>query len=389
MNRKLLIRIVTVPVSFEKLLEGQLSFIGKYFEVVAVASNESELRRVAKLQNVPFFCANLTRRITPLNDLMALIRLYRFFKAKKPYIVHSHTPKAGTVGMLAARLAGVPHRLHTIAGLPLLEATGGKRKLLNAVEKWTYACATRIYPNSQKLKEIILKEGFCPERKLKVIGKGSSNGINTSHFDRVHFTKEDQQRLRYSLKIHQEDFIFIFVGRLVVDKGIRELVSAFCRFNEEHHGSKLLLVGPEERELYPLPVRLRQTIKEHNNIISVGNQNDVRPFLAISNALVFPSYREGFPNVVMQAGSMDLPAIVSDINGCNEIIEHGMNGLIVPVKDEHALYWAMKEMVTKESVYKKLRDNARNVIVSRYEQEYVWNELLDEYKRIERSDNIV
>jgi glycosyltransferase involved in cell wall biosynthesis len=388
----------------------------QYYEVTAISSDKANLERVGKLQEVPTFHVEMTRKITPLQDLKAVWQLYSYFKKEKPFIVHTHTPKAGTVGMLAAKLAGVPHRLHTIAGLPLLEATGGKRKLLNAVEKATYACATHIYPNSFGLKEIIIQEQFCKPNKLKVLGNGSSNGIDIAYFSLENFSAQQNQSLKTSLDIKPNDFVFIFIGRLVGDKGINELVSAFKKVesqkskveslnngdikfsNNEHnsltdlqnsqlttHNVKLLLVGPLETDLDPLHKDTLLEIEENPNIISVGFQKDVRSYLAISNCLAFPSYREGFPNVVMQAGAMGLPCIVTNINGCNEIIIEGQNGTIIPVKETDALYKAMKKMMVDDNDGKKLQQNARPMIVSRYEQLLVWEAILAEYKRLEKN----
>ena len=380
--KKKLIRITTVPISLEKLLENQLRFMKSHYQVTAISSDKPNLERVGQLHEVPVFHVEMTRKITPWQDLKAVWQLYTYFKKEKPLIVHTHTPKAGTVGMLAAKLAGVPHRLHTIAGLPLLEATGGKRKLLNAVEKATYACATHIYPNSFGLKEIIIQEKFCKPNKLKVLGNGSSNGINTAYFNPENFSAQQNQSLKNSLGIHPKDFVFIFVGRLVGDKGINELVSAFKKF--ETQNLKLLLVGNLETNLDPLQKNTLQEIEENPNIISIGFQKDVRPYFAISDSLVFPSYREGFPNVVMQAGAMGLPSIVSDINGCNEIIIEGENGIIIPVKDSNAVFAAMKKMIEDKTLRTRLQQNARPMIVSRYEQSVVWEAILDEYKRLER-----
>ena len=379
-----LIRITTVPVSLEKLLENQLGFMQQYYDVTAVSSDKTNLERVGRLQGVSVFNVEMTRKITPLQDLKAVWQLFSFFRKEKPFIVHTHTPKAGTVGMIAAKLAGVPHRLHTIAGLPLLEAKGSKRKLLNIVERITYAAATKIYPNSNGLQEIIIKEQFCKPEKLAVIGKGSSNGIKTSYFNPSLFSEEDKTILKDKLGIHPSDFVFIFVGRLVGDKGINELVSAFKKI-EKGNTIKLILVGSQEDDLDPLLPETLLQIQSNPNIIAVGHQTDVRPYLAISDILVFPSYREGFPNVVMQAGAMELPSIVTDINGCNEIIIEGENGVIIPVKNSNAVYESMKKMMEDSSLRTYLQKNARPMIVSRYEQEVVWKALLAEYQKLENN----
>lgn len=385
MPKHKLIRITTVPVSLHTLLDGQLRFMSDYYDVIGISSEDELLRAVEEKEKVRVKSVEMTRRISPLKDLKAVSTLYKIFRKEKPLIVHTHTPKAGTVGMLAAKLAGVPFRLHTIAGLPLLEARGNKRRLLEAVERATYACATHIYPNSVKMKEIILNNKFCSDNKLKVLGQGSTNGINTSYFSINHFSEEQKWYLKNQLKIEGDEFVYIFVGRLVTDKGINELVVAFEELYKQNKKTKLLLVGPEEPERDPLLPKTREAISTHPGIISVGHQADVRLYYAISDALVFPSYREGFPNVVMQAGAMQLPSIVTNINGCNEIIIDGINGIIVPSKSSIALFDAMKKLLEDTEFNRALKKNARTQITDRYEQKYIWNEILQEYQGLEKS----
>lgn len=383
MDRKKLVRITTVPLSLEKLLEGQLSYIGTYFEAIAISSEEERLKVFAQKEGLRYFPLNLTRKITPLKDIIAVIKLYKFLKKEKPAIVHTHTPKAGIVGMMAAWLAGIPNRLHTVAGLPLMEATGFKRKLLNSVEKLTYRFATRVYPNSKGLYDFIIAEKFTTPSKLSIIGKGSSNGIDTTYFNPLHYSDNDKTTLRNDLKIPKNHFLYIFVGRLVKDKGINELITAFSKLAETNDRVSLLLVGPFENDLDPLKNETIRTIEDHSSIYPVGYQNDVRPYFAIADALVFPSYREGFPNVVMQAGAMGLPSIVTDINGCNEIIQNGINGLVISPKDSVALYKEMKVLVDEPLLYSNLKKDARENIEKKYKREQVWQALLESYKKLE------
>ena len=380
MNPKL-IRITTVPLSLEKLLENQLQFMKQFFEVTAVSSDAHRLQQFGKEQGVETFHVDLTRQITPVKDLKAVVELYKFLKKEQPSIVHTHTPKAGIVGMLASKLAGVPIRMHTVAGLPLMETSGMKRRVLNIVEKLTYSCATNVYPNSKGLKEFIIKEKLTSKKKLKILGNGSSNGIDTTHFSPKQVLDIEKHQLRKELNITKNDFVFVFVGRLVGDKGINELVEAFTEVSKKISNSKLLLVGPLETSLDPLSSDTLREIKENTTIISVGFQNDVRPYFAISNVLVFPSYREGFPNVVMQAGAMGLPSIVTNINGCNEIINEGVNGTIIAVKDVKAIYKAMMGIISDRGYYKNLQKKARSIIVKKYEQSEFWNTLLMEYNQ--------
>lgn len=377
-----LIRITTVPQSLKILLKGQHRFMSENgFEVLGVASSGKVLEAIAQDENIRIQALEITRTIAPLKDLKALWLFYKLCKKEKPTIVHSHTPKAGIIGMVGARLAHVPIRLHTVAGLPLMEAGGAKRKLLNFIEKLTYQCATKVYPNSQRLLDFILEEKFAELKKLKVIGNGSSNGIDTMSFN-PYMVPIDKRQLTGKLGIQPNDFVFIFVGRLVGDKGINELVTAFKQIGAlaRSRVCKLLLVGSFEAELDPLETDILKEIGTNSHIVSVGFQSDVRPYFAIADALVFPSYREGFPNVVMQAGAMGLPAIVTDINGCNEIIIEERNGLIIPAKNVEALKNAMVKLMENKGLYRKLQSNARQMIKDRYEQQMVWQAMLEEYK---------
>lgn len=353
--------------------------MNQFYDVTAISADDKELQRVTKKYGVKYHHLEMTRTISPLKDLTAVFKLYQFLKKEKPEIVHSHTPKAGIVGMMAAFLAGVPHRFHTVAGLPLLEATGTKRKVLNFVEKLTYSFATKVYPNSFGLKEIITQNHFCKPNKLEVIANGSSNGIDTAYFSPLHFSDLDNDNLRNTLDLKTDDFVFIFIGRLVGDKGINELITAFKSLALPQ--VKLLLVGHYEPNLDALKPATLQEIDLTANIITVGFQPDVRPYFAIANALVFPSYREGFPNGVLQAGAMGLPSIVTNINGCNEIIQDRQNGLIIPVKDPVALEKAMRLLVEDQTLYQKLQQQARKKVVDNYEQQVVWEALLAAYKK--------
>jgi hypothetical protein len=196
----------------DKLLHGQLRFMSTYFEVVAISSDAAYLERVGVREGVRTFPIDMSRKITPLADFLAICKLYFFLRKEKPLLVHSHTPKAGLVAMIASKLAGVPHRLHTVAGLPLMETKGFKRTILNWVEKLTYACATIVYPKSFWLQEIIVQNKFCNLSKLKVIGNGSSNGIDVGYFNPELFTEPKSLALRQHLHIGQSDFVFVFAS---------------------------------------------------------------------------------------------------------------------------------------------------------------------------------
>jgi len=351
----------------------------KGFEVILVSSDGPDWDKIPDIASYPVHKIQMARQISLLTDARALWRLILLFRRIRPDIVHSHTPKAGLLGMLAAKIAGVPVRMHTVAGMPLMESTGLKKWVLTWTERVTYASASGVYPNSFHLKDFIEAGRFTRLSKLKVIANGSSNGIDTDYFALTATLERQGRDLRRSLFIPAEAMVFVFVGRVVGDKGIEELIKAFVAIHREHGSARLLLVGPYEDDLDPISSHSRELIDRHEAIIPVGFQVDVRPYLAASDILVFPSYREGFPNVPMQAGSLGLPSIVTDINGCNEIIEPGVNGLIIPPKDAVALKDAMERMMLDDALRDRCRMAARERIVERYRQAIVWDALYAEY----------
>jgi glycosyltransferase involved in cell wall biosynthesis len=381
---KKIIRTSTIPLSLDILLKGQLAFLKQYYEIIAVSGEDNSLRNIENREKVRVFPIEMHRQIAPFKDIISLCKLYRFLKKEKPLIIHSITPKAGLLCMVAAYFANVPLRIHTFTGLVFPSKTGVMQRLLILMDKVLCHCATHIYPEGQGVKNDLIKYKIT-NKNLKVVANGNVNGIDVDYFNPRLFSNFEKQKTRIKLDISQESFVFVFVGRLIGDKGINELIAAFLNLKSETLNFKLLLVGPLETELDPLLPKTLNAIESNPNIISVGFQKDVRPYLAISNCLAFPSYREGFPNVVMQAGAMGLPSIVTNINGCNEIIIEGQNGIIIPVKDIDALYNAMKKMVADEYEARRLQQNARPMIVSRYEQKVVWEAILAEYKRLEQN----
>ena len=384
-----IIRITTVPNSLLILLKGQLAFMSRYYDIVGVSSGTDFLKEVNAREGIRVIEVEMTRSISPFNDIIALWRLVVILKREKPDIVHTHTPKAGILGMLAALICRIPVRMHTVAGLPLTESHGLTRIVLEIVEKLTYWCATKVYPNSFGLEDFILRNKYCPPAKIKVIGNGSSNGIDSDYFSMEAVKSADIEEIRQKYDIGHDNFVFIFLGRLVSDKGINELVMAFDSIYRNSINVKLILVGYEENELDPLNKETLTILHSHPAIIITGYQPDVRPFIALSSVLTFPSYREGLPNVPMQACSMGVPCIVTDINGCNEIISNEHNGLLIPVKNTEALQMAMERLLKEKELYLKLKSNARNSVIERYDQQIIWKKIKEEYDQLLKMTGIL
>ena len=379
--KKKVLRIAAVPGSLGILLKGQLKFLNQYYEVKGVASDDPTLYDLAEQEEITVIPVNINRKITPLQDLKTLFRLYKVFKKEKPFIVHSITPKAGLLSMMAAYLANVPHRLHTFTGLVFPTSTGLLKQVLIFFDKVICFCATRIYPEGNGVKNDLINYRIT-KKPLKIIGHGNVNGINLSIFDPDIYSKEDIVKLKNELGILPEDFIFLFVGRMVNDKGIKELVDSLVGLQKTNQSIKLLIVGSNTKFLDPIPENIEKELNTNKDIIQVGWQTDVRPYFAISNVFVFPSYREGFPNVVLQAGAMGKFSIVTDINGSNEIIEDGFNGKIIPTQDKRALETAMHECLNDKSLYESHNPEYRKTIAEKYEQSIVWTSLLEEYQKL-------
>ena len=378
MVRPKLLRITTVPISLDILLKGQLKYMRENgFEVITASADGPEVLIMQEREGVSHVIIPFTRAITPLQDIKGLKALIGLIKKENPDIVHSHTPKAGLLGMMAAKICGVKHRLHTVAGLPLMEATGLKKSILKITESLTYTCATKVYPNSYKLKSYIINNLTVNESKLKVIGKGSSNGIDLSIFNKTEDLLAQGQKIKEDLNIPGDGFVYTFIGRIVGDKGINELVKAFVKM--QNKSAYLVLVGPMEA-LDPLDEDTLSEIENNNYIITTGFQADVRPYLAFSDVFVFPSYREGFPNVVLQAAAMEVATIASDINGCNEIIEDNQSGILVPTKRVEELHAAMQDLYSNENKRKHMAKKALANVRAHYDQPYLWNCLMEEYK---------
>lgn len=372
-KKKKIIRATTVPQSLNAFCNGMLRELSEEYEVVAVSSPGEGLDQVAQREGVRTVAVPMERHISLMSDLRSLWRMWRVMRRERPDMVHSMTPKAGLMCMMAGWLARVPRRVHTFTGLVWPTTTGFKRRVLMATDWLTCACATHVIPEGEGVKSDLLNHGIT-RKPIRVLGYGNVRGIDMAHYSRESIDVPDRPA--------GVGFTFVFVGRIVRDKGINELVAAFDRLHQEHGDIRLVLVGPREDDLDPVLPSTTERINRGEGIEAVGSQRDVRPFYAAADALVFPSYREGFPNVVIEAGAMGLPSIVTDINGAREIIIDGQNGVIVPPQDEEALYRAMKDFVEKPELVKALATQARPLIASRFEQGYVRRCLYDFYHEI-------
>ena len=371
-----IIRACTVPMSVI-FVTGMLPELQERYEVVLLSSPGHELDEAEEKFGVRGIRVPMERHISFGRDLISLCRLVYVFLREKPAMVHSMTPKAGLLCMMAAWLARVPVRVHTFTGLVFPTATGLKRKILMLTDRLTCACATHVIPEGEGVKNDLLGNGIT-KKPMKVLGYGNVRGIDMVRFDRRPEVMSLAQAIRKT-----DVFTFVFVGRIVKDKGINEL----CQAMEMLSGIapvRLLLVGPYEDDLDPISQHSKDIIENNSSIVYLGSKygDEMLACYAAADCFVFPSYREGFPNTVIEAGAMGLPSIVTDINGSREIIVQGENGVIIPSRDADALYQAMLDMVRYKAAHERMAANARKMIASRFEQGFVRKCLLDYYDEI-------
>ena len=375
---KKIIRSTTVPESLDVFCRGLLRELSEKYEVIALSSPSEVLDMVGRREGVRTIAVPMERHIAPWKDIVSLWRLVKAFRQEKPAMVHSMTPKAGLLCMMAAWITGVPVRVHTFTGLVFPTSTGLKRRLLMLTDAITCACATHIIPEGEGVKQDLTQYGIT-RKPLRVLGYGNIRGVDMQHYSR----RPEVVRLADALG-DDSCFTFLFVGRIVRDKGVNELMSAFERLSAEAPNIRLWLLSPFEDASDPISDDARRVLHHHPGVQYVGTKfgDELLAYYAAADCFVLPSYREGFPNTVLEAGAMGLPSIVTDINGSREIIRQGENGVIIPSKDAEALYQAMKTMMADPTAREKMASHARQMIADRFEQGFVRKCLYDFYDEI-------
>lgn len=372
------IRATTASSSLDQFLRGQLQFLNKHYDVSCLAGDDLYISEIEKREGIKVNHLPMKRGISPILDFISLFRAFLYFRKIKPTIVHSMTPKAGLICMLGGYLARVPIRMHTFTGLIFPSKKGYFQKLLIFMDKLICSCATDVYPEGNGVKTDLLAYSIT-HKPLRVLGSGNVSGVDFTRYSIDSLPVSAYRDLKAELNIDDNSIVFLFIGRLVRDKGIIELVQSFERLHQVHSNTKLLLVGPLEQDLDPLPKQTLELIGSHAGISHLGYQNDVRPYIAISDILTFPSYREGFPNVPLQCGAYKKALILSDINGCNEIVKHGKSGLLVPPKDTDSLAEAMFYLLENKERRIAFGEAVYRHVKAHFQQEKVWQALLEEY----------
>lgn len=350
-------------------------------EVSVISSPGELLDQFAQKEGVPAYPVLMPRRITPLQDLLAVARIRQILRRIRPHIVHAHTPKGGLLGMLAAWTCRVPVRIYHIRGLPYLTATGAKRLLLRFSERVACTLAHQVLCVSHSIRQVVVEEGMCPAGKIKVLAWGSGQGVDAEgRFCPERFDEQIKQQLRQSLHIPQEAIVLGFVGRIVRDKGIVELVDAWRRLRGDYPHLHLLLVGDYE-EQDPVPNDIYELLNSDPQAHVTGWVDDTAPYYAIMDILVLPSYREGFPNAPLEAAAMELPVVATDIPGTRDAVENGKTGTLVPPCNAEALAQAIRSYLCAPELREVHGKAGRQRVLQYFRQEFLWQALYEEYEK--------
>jgi glycosyltransferase involved in cell wall biosynthesis len=373
MKKKRLILGVTIGGS-SRLLDGQAAYFKELgYEVYLISQDHLKESIFCKKEGIKHLPVNIDNEINPLKDISTLIEIIVHFKKVKPDIVNLGTPKMGLLGMIAARILRVEKRIYTCRGLRFETETGIKRKILMLMEKWTVGMAHQVIYVSPSLLKAAHKYGVTQTKKTIVIGCGSSNGVNISNFDRIKIDtlKHIELRQKYKLK----DLITIgFVGRITQHKGAFELVDAFEKVYENHPKTRLILMGHIKCD-----IDFENRFKTHPGIIYIPFQDEVPLYMSLFDIFVLPSWREGFPNVPIQAAAMNIPVIVSDSTGCVDSVDNNINGRIFPTKNVGVLEKMILTYI-EDSELRKLHGDAGNRWAQKFMSSQVWNGINEIYK---------
>jgi glycosyltransferase involved in cell wall biosynthesis len=376
-GRKKLLIVTTVPDTLEFILESQPQFLNQYYQVVVVSSEPVRLEAFAVKEGVSFVSVEMARGISMLKDVISVFKMYRVMRKQRPDVVHSYTPKAGMVCAIAGFLARVPVRIHTFTGLIFPYCSGLKHRVLKFIDTLVCCLNTHIVPEG---KGVLADLTPICHKPMSVIGHGNIAGVDLTYFVANQpevLAAAAALTAQYQL---QDKQVFCFVGRLNRDKGIKELCQAFTQLNPEHHA--LLVVGGLDTE-NPVDDATVQLLQQAPSIHWLGFQADVRIALAAADVFVLPSYREGFPNVVLQAAAMAKPALVTNVSGSNEIVQHGFNGWIAAPKDAQALLEQLRDISQmSDTTLAEKGQNALRLVQERFDRKGYQVQLLKFYQGI-------
>lgn len=384
-----LVLIATSPL-FLGFLRGYVRMLKERgFDVYIICSPGELLQRFTHSEQVTGYGVQMPRRITPWQDILALVRLCLILRRIRPHIVHAHTPKGGLLGTIASTVCRVPVRIYHIRGLPHLSATGFKRAILQWTERVSCTLAHKVLCVSHSIRQVVIEERICPAHKIEVPASGSGQGVDAEgRFNPARFTEEEKKALRERLGIPGDAMVVGYVGRLVRDKGITELAQAWNALREKHHNLHLLLVGDYEPQ-DPVPHEIQEQFRSDPRVHLTGWVSDASVYYPLMHLLVLPSYREGFPNTPLEASAMCLPVVATRIPGCVDAVVDGVTGTLVSPRDARALTEAIERYILQPDLRIQHGTAGRQRVLAEFRPEVIWQALYEQYHLLMKEKGIL
>lgn len=363
--------VVSTPLTINSFMLEHIKALSKTYDVYVIANKKFGL--VSDCINVSFIHLPMQREISLYNDVSCIFKLIKIIHAYRFDVIHSITPKAALVAMVSSFACRVEHRFHTFTGQVWATKTGFLKNLLKLIDKLIFKLSTHVLVDSPSQKQFLLDNNVISDSGSTVLANGSISGVDISKFC---FSNSDFTAVRKKFDIPESAFVHLFLGRLCKDKGIDELLDAFAHNTAAGSDAFLLFVGPNEQEYDNV------FFEKYNcyNIKVAGLTNNPNQFFSAADALVLPSYREGFGTVVLEAAANGIPTVGSDIYGLSDAIVHNETGLLHKVHDVKELANCMLRLERNKEFCKKIGEQAKRRVYDDFTSELLTNELVEFYK---------
>lgn len=376
MARQRICIVSTIATPLRVFMGPHIEALSAHYDVVLVCDGASSEVEGLLGEHVFFVACPIQRNISLWKDFQCVLWLQRFIRVGKFAAVHTLMPKSGLLGMLAAKLAGTKHRFHSFTGQVWATRTGVMRHVLKSMDKLLSSCASRLLADSESQMAFLVEQGIVSGRRIEVLANGSICGVDVRKFRR---SDDARRKVRAELGIGGSDIVFLFVGRLTVEKGINELLQAFSGVAARFERAQLVIVGPSEADF-------EQAIKEGRRktggrVHRIGFTTRPEEYMSAADVFCLPSYREGFGTVIIEAAAAGLPTVASRIYGITDAIEDNKTGLLHQAKDVRAMEMLMGQLAEDEPFRKTLGEAAHRRAVGLFSKELVVQALLDFYNK--------
>lgn len=376
--------VVSSPWAINSFLYDQIMHFSKSHDLTVVTNTVEPPELLLPKGIVTLKHVNIVRKISLINDIIALYKLVVLFSGGKFDLVYSVTPKAGLLAMMAGFLVRIRSRIHIFTGQVWVTQSGVKRLFLKVMDILLAKLATHLLTDSSSQRQFLINEHVVDPDKIKALANGSISGVDLNRFQK---NSKVRSKIREELYIEEDELVFLFIGRLNPDKGVLDLVDAFMLISNDCDHVKLIIVGPDEANMRD-QILLKMESKSINLRLITYTEHPEN-YMNAADVICLPSHREGFGSVVIEAAAVGIPAIGSDIYGIRDAIENRVTGLLFPVKDIQALYFAMKKLIIEPDVRLEFGIAARGRAERLFSQEFVTLSYVEYFEQVVENSAVI